>query len=67
MSESHAFAEGEGDRSLVQWREVHERYWRAYSESPRGFELRMPIVCERLELRYAEGRAASTARLWHRR
>jgi|UPI00036C58D8 histidinol-phosphate aminotransferase len=62
VSESHAFAEGEGDRSLAQWREVHEHYWRAYSASPRGFESRMPIVCERLKLRYAEGRAASTAR-----
>ncbi|MCR2791930.1 ASCH domain-containing protein [Microbacterium sp. zg.Y625] len=48
----HAHAEGEGDRTLAQWREVHERYWRAYSENPRGYEPDMPVVCERFRLLY---------------
>lgn len=50
---SHAFAEGEGDRSLSHWRETHERYWREHSENPRGFDPDMPVVCERLSLMYA--------------
>lgn len=49
----HAFAEGEGDRSLTDWREVHERFWRNYSENPRGFEPDMPVVCERFRLVYS--------------
>lgn len=48
----HAFAEGEGDRSLAGWRETHERFWREHSESPRGFEPDMPVVCERFRLLY---------------
>lgn len=50
---SHAFAEGEGDRSLSDWRETHERYWREYSENPRGFESDMPVVCERFRVLFA--------------
>ncbi|WP_454118225.1 ASCH domain-containing protein [Microbacterium lacticum] len=46
----HAWSEGEGDRSLTAWREIHERYWRAHSESPRGFAPDMPVVCERFRL-----------------
>lgn len=49
----HAFAEGEGDRTLEHWREVHERYWRTFSESPRGYEPSMPVVCERFRLVWA--------------
>lgn len=52
VPEPHAFAEGEGDRTLRSWREVHERYWRAYAEHARGFEPDMPVVCERLRLRF---------------
>ncbi len=46
----HAFAEGEGDRTLEHWREVHERYWRTHSDSPRGFAPDMPVLCERFRL-----------------
>ncbi len=46
----HAHAEGEGDRTLEHWRQVHERYWREHSENPRGFEPDMPVVCERFRL-----------------
>ena len=29
-----------------------ERFWRRYSESPRGFDSRMPVICERFRLVY---------------
>lgn len=54
VSAEHAFAEGEGDRSLAHWREVHERFWREHSQNPSGFEATMPVLCERLRLVYAE-------------
>ena len=50
VDEAHAFAEGEGDRSLAHWREVHERYWRRHSENPRGYAPDMPVVCELFRL-----------------
>lgn len=50
VTEAHAFAEGEGDRSLAHWRDVHERFWRTHSESPKGYEPDMPVVCEQLRL-----------------
>lgn len=46
----HAHAEGEGDRSLAAWRDIHERFWREHSENPRGYEPDMPVVCERFRL-----------------
>ena len=51
----HARAEGEGDRTLAHWREVHERYWRTHSENPRGYEPDMPVLCERFRLVYPVG------------
>ncbi|WP_084038931.1 ASCH domain-containing protein [Demequina sp. NBRC 110053] len=48
----HAASEGEGDRTLAHWRAVHERYWREHSDSPRGFEPDMPVICERFRLLY---------------
>ncbi|WP_194419678.1 ASCH domain-containing protein [Microbacterium abyssi] len=50
VSAEHAHAEGEGDRTLAHWREVHERFWREHSENPRGFEPDMPVLCERFRL-----------------
>ncbi|MBF4461117.1 MULTISPECIES: ASCH domain-containing protein [unclassified Rathayibacter] len=46
VTERHARAEGEGDLSLKEWREAHERFWRTHSSSPRGFDVKMPVVCE---------------------
>lgn len=57
VPEAHAFKEGEGDRSLSYWREVHERYWREHSENPRGFEPDMPVVCEELRLLHINERS----------
>lgn len=50
VSAEHAHAEGEGDRSLECWREIHERFWRHHGQSPRGFARDMPVVCERFEM-----------------
>lgn len=47
---AHAYAEGEGDRSLEYWRREHERFWRTHSEGPRGFAPDMPVVCERIRV-----------------
>ncbi|MEO9248120.1 ASCH domain-containing protein [Citricoccus nitrophenolicus] len=50
----HAWSEGEGDRSLSAWREIHERYWRSHAVDPRGWRPDMPVVCERFRLIYRE-------------
>ncbi|BDZ40126.1 ASCH domain-containing protein [Microbacterium suwonense] len=50
VSEEHAHAEGEGDRTLRAWREIHERFWRTHSEDPRGWAPDMPVLCERFTL-----------------
>lgn len=52
VTESHAYAEGEDDRSLASWRDIHERFWRDHSANPRGYEPDMPVVCERFQVRY---------------
>lgn len=50
VPEEHAFSEGEGDRSLDAWREIHERFWSSHSENERGYSPDMPVLCERFEL-----------------
>lgn len=48
VSEEHARAEGEDDRTLASWRRIHERFWREHSTS--GFSPDMPVVCERFRV-----------------
>lgn len=50
---AHAYSEGEGDRTLKEWREVHEQFWRCYGQTSRAFSSDMPVVCERFELVFA--------------
>jgi len=50
VDEEHARSEGEGDRTLRAWREIHERFWTEHSENPHGFAPDMPVLCERFEL-----------------
>ncbi|MCM1011864.1 MULTISPECIES: ASCH domain-containing protein [unclassified Brevibacterium] len=50
VTAEHAWAEGEGDRSLAHWRAEHEEFWRAVH--PSGFRPDMPVVCERFRLVY---------------
>lgn len=48
VSEDHARAEGEDDRTLESWRRIHERFWREHSA--RGFAPDMPVVCENFQV-----------------
>ena len=51
VSAEHAFLEGEGDRSLVSWREAHRAFFARFL--PRiGREPAddMPVVCERFRV-----------------
>ncbi|KAB8138315.1 ASCH domain-containing protein [Gracilibacillus oryzae] len=49
----HAYLEGEGDRSLAYWREVHEDFFkREYEAINEEFHYKVPVVCERFELIY---------------
>lgn len=52
VSAEHALSEGEGDRSLAAWREIHENFWREHAQGADGFSEDMLVVCERFELVY---------------
>jgi len=52
VTAEHAFAEGEDDRSLASWRAIHERFFIEHASHERGFDPRMPVVCERFRLVY---------------
>lgn len=48
-----AWKEGEGDRSLAYWRQVHERFFSAcLEEVGMAFAPEMKVVCEEFELVY---------------
>lgn len=47
VDESHANKEGEGDRSLRYWRDVHEKFFKTELEAVGlKFNHRMKVVCE---------------------
>lgn len=49
----HAYREGEGDRSLAYWRQVHEDFFRAeLAQAGLEFSPEMPVVCEEFETVY---------------
>lgn len=48
VTAEHAHAEGEGDRTLAAWRQIHARFWTEHSDG--GFAPDMPVVCERFRL-----------------
>ena len=51
VSLEHAFKEGEGDRSLAYWRQVHEKFLRNELGSVhRCFDMHTKVVCEEFEL-----------------
>lgn len=50
VPEEHAYAEGEGDRSLAHWREVHERFFTEYAAPGQQFSPQMLVVLERFEV-----------------
>lgn len=47
VDEEHAYLEGEGDRSLAQWRDVHQRFFAEFTSHDRPVTADMPVVCER--------------------
>ena len=54
VSAEHAFKEGEGDRSLEYWREVHESFLKEeLSSIGRSFDGSTRVVCEEFEVIYA--------------
>lgn len=53
VSKEHAFKEGEGDRSLHYWREVHKAFFEnAYIEKNLPFHDNILVVCEEFEVIY---------------
>ena len=47
VDQHHAWREGEGDRSLTYWREVHEAFFREeLREAGLSFDEKMKVVCE---------------------
>lgn len=53
VTAEHAYKEGEGDRSLAYWRQVHEEFFRAeLAEAGLEFSASMPVVCEEFEVVY---------------
>jgi uncharacterized protein YhfF len=48
----HAFLEGEGDKSLEFWREVHQKFFIDVATHDHGFQPDMPVVCERFRVVY---------------
>lgn len=54
VTAEHAFLEGEGDRSLAYWREVHESFLKEeLSSIGRTFDGSTRVVCEEFEVVYA--------------
>ena len=48
-----AYCEGEGDRSLAYWREVHARFFtEEMTDCGMVFDESMPVVCEEFEVVY---------------
>ena len=57
VSAEHAYLEGEGDRSLATWREVHERFFTEHAVHSRGFSRDMPVVLQRFAVLYSQASA----------
>ena len=53
VMEEHAYAEGEGDRSLDYWRHVHEQFFtEELAQAGLEFTEKMKVVCEEFEVVY---------------
>ena len=51
ISETHAFKEGEGDRSLEYWRKVHREFFSGELRTiNQPFDEKMELVCEEFEV-----------------
>lgn len=54
VPESHAAAEGEGDRTLAGWRRQHQEFFTRFDPYGRGFRPDMLVVLERFEVLHQE-------------
>lgn len=55
VSAHHAYCEGEGDKSLAYWREVHTRFFtKELAEIGMAFDEKMLVVCEEFARVYPE-------------
>lgn len=55
VTAEHAHKEGEGDKSLDFWREVHEKFFtECLSEAGLKFTSDMKVVCEEFEVVYKQ-------------
>lgn len=53
VTAEHAFKEGEGDKSLAYWREVHKEFFEeCLRDTPVSFSEDMGVVCEEFKLVY---------------
>lgn len=53
VTEEHAYKEGEGDRSLEHWREVHKNYFTSVlNKAGLTFSPNMKVVCEEFSVVY---------------
>lgn len=53
VSKEHAYKEGEGDRSLHYWRDVHKTFFEdSYIKSRLTFHEHIPVVCEEFKVIY---------------
>lgn len=53
VSEEHAFKEGEGDCSLMYWRQVHEKFFKeCLQDAGVTFDESMKVVCEEFKVVY---------------
>ena len=59
VSTEHAYLEGEGDRSLATWREVHEQFFTKHAEHSHGFSPDMPVVLQRFTVLFNQTSADS--------
>jgi uncharacterized protein YhfF len=51
VTEEFAYLEGEGDRSLAYWRDVHETFFKKELDAiNREFHNKIPVVCERFKV-----------------
>ncbi len=61
VSDEHAYLEGEGERTLATWREVHERVFTEHAAHGRGFSPDMPVVLQRFAVLYSRTSAGSAS------
>ncbi|PIB63724.1 RNA-binding protein, partial [Pseudomonas sp. 2822-17] len=53
VTAEHAYLEGEGDRSLMYWRDVHEAFFKKELDAiDHAFHNKIPVVCERFKVVY---------------